>query len=39
MVLPKHIAQYFHHDGDGITFLEKAIRYGSKFQKTKTRLK
>ena len=27
-----HRAQYFHHDGDGITFLEKAIRYGSKFQ-------
>jgi DNA polymerase-3 subunit alpha len=27
-----HRAQYYHHDGDGITFLEKAIRYGSKFQ-------
>ncbi|WP_333809412.1 DNA polymerase III subunit alpha [Flavobacterium sp.] len=27
-----HRAQYFHHDGDGITFLEKAMRYGSKFQ-------
>jgi DNA polymerase-3 subunit alpha len=27
-----HRAQYFHLDGDGITFLEKAIRYGSKFQ-------
>jgi DNA polymerase-3 subunit alpha len=25
-------AQYFHDDGDGITFYEKAIRYGSKFQ-------
>ncbi|MBC7607836.1 MAG: DNA polymerase III subunit alpha [Burkholderiales bacterium] len=25
-------AQYFHDEGDGITFLEKAIRYGSKFQ-------
>ena len=25
-------AQYFHHDGDGITFYEKAIRYGAKFQ-------
>jgi DNA polymerase-3 subunit alpha len=25
-------AQYFHDDGDGITFLEKAVRYGSKFQ-------
>ncbi|NDV43139.1 DNA polymerase III subunit alpha [Flagellimonas sediminis] len=27
-----HRAQYFHDDGDGITFLEKAVRYGSKFQ-------
>ena len=27
-----HRAQYFHHDGDNITFLEKAIRYGSKSQ-------
>lgn len=25
-------AQYFHDDGDGITFLEKAMRYGAKFQ-------
>jgi DNA polymerase-3 subunit alpha len=25
-------AQYFHTDGDAITFYEKAIRYGSKFQ-------
>ncbi len=25
-------AQYFHDDGDGITFYEKAIRYGAKFQ-------
>jgi len=25
-------AQYFHDDGDGITFYEKAMRYGSKFQ-------
>ena len=25
-------AQYFQHDGDNITFLEKAIRYGAKFQ-------
>ena len=25
-------AQYFHIEGEGITFLEKAIRYGSKFQ-------
>jgi DNA polymerase-3 subunit alpha len=27
-----HRAQYFHTDGDNITFYEKAIRYGSKFQ-------
>ena len=27
-----HRAQYFHDDGDGITFLEKAIKYGAKFQ-------
>ena len=27
-----HRAQYFHDDGDGITFLEKAIKYGSKHQ-------
>ncbi len=27
-----HRAQYFHDDGDNITFLEKAIKYGSKFQ-------
>jgi DNA polymerase-3 subunit alpha len=25
-------AQYFHDDGDGITFYEKAIRYGAKYQ-------
>ncbi|MBF6607628.1 MAG: DNA polymerase III subunit alpha, partial [Flavobacterium sp.] len=25
-------SQYFHDEGDGITFLEKAIRYGSKHQ-------
>ena len=25
-------AQYFHIEGEGISFLEKAIRYGSKFQ-------
>ncbi|WP_348799088.1 DNA polymerase III subunit alpha [Flavobacterium adhaerens] len=25
-------AQYFHDDGDGITFYEKAMRYGNKFQ-------
>lgn len=28
----KHRAQYFHDEGDGITFLEKAIRYGAKYQ-------
>ena len=27
-----HRAQYFHSDGDGITFLEKAIKYGAKHQ-------
>ncbi len=27
-----HRAQYFHMDGDNSTFLEKAMRYGSKFQ-------
>ena len=27
-----HRAQYFHTEGDNITFYEKAIRYGSKFQ-------
>nr|WP_294936282.1 DNA polymerase III subunit alpha [uncultured Flavobacterium sp.] len=27
-----HRAQYFHTDGDNTTFLEKAMRYGSKFQ-------
>ncbi|MEW5676851.1 DNA polymerase III subunit alpha [Flavobacterium enshiense] len=27
-----HRAQYFHHDGDNVTFLEKAMRYGSKTQ-------
>jgi DNA polymerase III subunit alpha len=27
-----HRAQYFHHDGDGITLLEKVIKYGAKFQ-------
>src|SRR6056297_43421 len=27
-----HRAQYFHNEGDGITFLEKAVKYGSKFQ-------
>ncbi len=27
-----HRAQYFHLEGEGITFLEKVIRYGAKFQ-------
>ncbi|MBZ9728075.1 DNA polymerase III subunit alpha [Salegentibacter sp. JZCK2] len=27
-----HRAQYFHDDGDGITFLEKVIKYAAKFQ-------
>ena len=27
-----HRAQYFYPDGDGITFLEKAIRFGAKYQ-------
>ena len=31
---PTHRAQYFNPDGDGITFLEKAIRYGAKHQES-----
>ncbi|MEZ2416095.1 DNA polymerase III subunit alpha [Muriicola sp. E247] len=27
-----HRAQYFHLEGEGVTFLEKVIRYGAKFQ-------
>ncbi|MCK0144523.1 DNA polymerase III subunit alpha [Arenibacter sp. F26102] len=27
-----HRAQYFYDEGDGITFLEKAMKYGAKFQ-------
>ncbi|ATA76279.1 DNA polymerase III subunit alpha [Capnocytophaga canimorsus] len=30
-----HRAQYFHDEGDGIVFLEKAIRYGNKYQENK----
>jgi len=30
--LDTHRAQYFHIEGEGITFYEKAMRYGSKFQ-------
>ncbi|MCJ7467813.1 MAG: DNA polymerase III subunit alpha [Maribacter sp.] len=29
-----HRAQYYHDDGDGITFLEKVIKYGAKFQES-----
>ena len=27
-----HRAQYFHQEGDGVTFLEKAVKYGARFQ-------
>ncbi|NQX84591.1 MAG: DNA polymerase III subunit alpha [Flavobacteriaceae bacterium] len=27
-----HRAQYFHNEGDGVTFLEKAIKYANKYQ-------
>lgn len=27
-----HRAQYFHHNGDGVTFVEKALRYGAQHQ-------
>ena len=30
--LGTHRAQYFHHEGDGITFLEKAVKYGARYQ-------
>ncbi|WP_435182292.1 DNA polymerase III subunit alpha [Cellulophaga omnivescoria] len=29
-----HRAQYLHDEGDGITFLEKVMKYGSKFQES-----
>ncbi len=29
-----HRAQYYHDEGDGITFLEKVIKYGAKFQES-----
>ncbi|MBT8185616.1 MAG: DNA polymerase III subunit alpha [Eudoraea sp.] len=29
-----HRAQYFHKEGDGLTFLEKVIKYGAKFQES-----
>ncbi len=30
-----HRAQYFHHSGDGVTFIEKALRYGAQHQENK----
>ena len=30
-----HRAQYLHDNGDGITFIEKALKFGSKFQENK----
>src|SRR5690606_20578994 len=27
-----HRSQYFHHEGDGVSFLEKAVKYASKYQ-------
>ena len=30
-----HRAQYFHDEGDGVSFLEKTIRYGAKYQENK----
>ncbi|BFP40521.1 DNA polymerase III subunit alpha [Flavobacteriaceae bacterium GF1] len=33
--LGTHRAQYFHQEGDGISFLEKVIKYGAKFQENK----
>ena len=32
MFYDTHRAQYFAHEGDGITFLEKAVRYAAKYQ-------
>ncbi|MGO3156320.1 MAG: DNA polymerase III subunit alpha [Mesonia sp.] len=29
---PTHRAQYFHEEGDGITFLEKVVKFAAKFQ-------
>src|SRR5690606_264020 len=29
-----HRAQYLHHDGDGVMFVEKVLRYASKYQET-----
>ena len=33
--LGTHRAQYFHQEGEGISFLEKVIKYGAKFQENK----
>ena len=33
-----HRAQYFHHKGDGVTFIEKAIRYGARIQENEKSL-
>jgi len=30
-----HRAQYLHDNGDGVTFIEKALKFGSKFQENK----
>ena len=30
-----HRAQYMHDDGDGVSFVEKALKFGSKFQENK----
>ena len=32
---PTHRSQYFNPDGEGITFLEKVMRFGSKYQESK----
>jgi DNA polymerase-3 subunit alpha len=32
---PPHRSQYFNPDGEGITFLEKVMRFGSKYQESK----
>ncbi len=29
-----HRAQYLHHDGDGVMFIEKVLRYAAKYQET-----
>jgi DNA polymerase-3 subunit alpha len=32
---PTHRAQYFHDEGDGITFLEKVVKFAAKYQENK----